>query len=114
MWSAFMEIPRKNDQLKALKEMVRVLRPKGHAIIELPKPYKKGSIKKDEKMGDILKINRNSIIIGKLSGIEFMPSYRHDKKSLSNLMKETKINNFKINIIDFGGRPRLFINFWKK
>ena len=113
MWSVFMEIPKKEDQLKVLREIIRVLRPKGYAIIELPKPYKKGSIKKDEKIGDILRIGKNSIITGKLSGIGFMPSYRHDRKSLTVLMKKVKIKNFKINIEKFGGRYRLFLQFWK-
>jgi len=61
-----------------------------------------------------MKISKNSIITGKLSGIEHMPAYRHDNKSLSSLMKELNVNTFKIEIIKFGGRDRLFLIFWKR
>src|SRR3989344_3681569 len=40
MWSAFIELTEGKDQIKALNEMLRVLKNKGFAFIEIPVPQK--------------------------------------------------------------------------
>ena len=35
MWSAFIELPNKKDQIKALKEILRVLNKDGFALLEM-------------------------------------------------------------------------------
>jgi SAM-dependent methyltransferase len=117
MWSVFMELNKETEQLKAIIEMLRVLSKKGFALIEMPVPYqnkKEIDIVKYEKDNDEIIFKKNNpIVTGKFSGIAIMPSYRHDKNTLSNLMKKIKIKKFKISIIKFGGRNRLFLQFWK-
>lgn len=59
-------------------------------------------IVKDEKIGDDIRIIKSDIIAaGKISWIESMPHYLHNKKTLSNLMKKIKVNKFKIFIDNF-------------
>ena len=117
MWSVFMELTKELDQLKAIKEMLRVLSKNGFALIEMPVPYqnkKEVDIIKYEKDNDEIIFKKDSrIVTGKFSGIEIMPSYKHDKKTLSRLMKESKIKKFKIFITKFEGRKRLFLQFWR-
>lgn len=116
MWSAFIELRSKKEQIKSIREMLRVLIKGGFALIELPVPFK---IKKPvqfikyEKEGDEFVLKKNShIVIGKLAGIKCI-TYRYDKKTLIELMKKLKIKRYKIFIDKFGGRNRLFVRFWK-
>jgi ubiquinone/menaquinone biosynthesis C-methylase UbiE len=98
MWSAFAELHRKSDQIKALKEMLRVLDKNGLAILEMPKPER---VKK-------------KVVILRIGAVEGSPMYCHNKKTLTNLMKKFKILKYKIFIDNFGGRDRLFLQFWKR
>lgn len=117
MWSVFMELDKETEQLKAIMEMLRVLSNGGFAVIEFPVPYqnkKETDIVKYEKENDELIFKKDSRIVdGKLAGIKIMPSYRHNKSTLSNLMEKTKTKKFKIFITKFGGRDRFFLQFWK-
>jgi ubiquinone/menaquinone biosynthesis C-methylase UbiE len=108
MWSVFIELTNKSDQLKAIKEMKRVLFDNGFALIEMPLPYNPSIKTKDD-----LRLKKGNIITGKISGIEAMPTYFHNKETLVNLMKESKTKKYKIFIDKFGGRNRLFLQFWK-
>ncbi|MAG76052.1 MAG: hypothetical protein CL811_04750 [Colwelliaceae bacterium] len=113
MWSAFSEIITRADQKKSIKEMFRVLKKGGFALAEMrPKYNEKIFVKlgNDERKFD----KKKSITSLTLSGIEAMPNYVHSKKSLRNLMKECKISKYNVFIDDFGGRERLFLQFWKK
>ena len=114
MWSVFIELSEKVDQLKAVKEMMRVLKSGGFALIEMPKPEKTIKevidIKRDVSFK---KGNKKNILHATISGIEAMPSYRHNKKTLTDLIKKTSAKKFKVFIDEFGGRDRLFLQFWK-
>jgi ubiquinone/menaquinone biosynthesis C-methylase UbiE len=117
MWSVLNEIIKKSDQLKTIKEMLRVLSTNGFALIEMPLPLK---IKKQRKIieykeaGDKLIFEKNSLIVkGKIGGIKARLSYTHNKKTLTELMKKTKIKKFRIFIDKFGGRHRFFLKFYK-
>jgi len=110
MWSAFIELIKKSDQIKTLKEMLRVLDKDGFALLELPyvpriKKYIK--VEKDE-----FTLKKDNVIQSKISGIEIL-TYHHNKKTLRELMKKSNIKKYKIFIDNFGGRDRLFLQFWK-
>lgn len=108
LWSVFIEITKEREQLKAINEMLRVLAKNGIAIIEMPKPFRKYN-----QTAEDFRINNGRISIGKIAGIEAMPSYRHTKKTLINLMRKAKIKRFDLSIKNFGGRERFILKFWK-
>jgi ubiquinone/menaquinone biosynthesis C-methylase UbiE len=116
MWSAFIELPKKSDQLKAIKEMKRVLISGGFALIDMPVPVTKDMIIDYKEGGDkiIIKKDQKLITNAIIGNISANPSYRHNKSTLTNLMKECKIKKFKIFTDKYGGRERFFLQFWKK
>ncbi len=97
MWSAFNELSNEIDQIRALKEMLRVLKKGGLAFLEMPKPER----------------TKEKIVVQTIEGIEWVPMYRQNKTTLIKLMGLLKPNKFKIFIDDFGGRERLLLLFWK-
>ena len=112
MWSVFIELINKKDQLRALSEMIRVLRLEGMAIIEMPLPMKDSVNYPD--IGDFFKLNKKThIVSGKINWKPTRLAYNQDKKTLIQLMKSLKIAKCKIFIDKFGGRNRLFLQFWK-
>jgi len=98
MWSAFLELNKKSDQLKAIKKMSRALKKNGFVFMEMSPPFKKlkGRIV-DKKSKDEIIIKKN-ITIGKTSNIESPAMYRHNKKTLVDLFKKTKTKRYKIDI----------------
>jgi ubiquinone/menaquinone biosynthesis C-methylase UbiE len=114
MWSVFVELTKESDQLKSVKEMLRVLKKEGIALIEMPKPEKMTKDIVDLKSDVSFKKSENKdIVFTTISGIEAIPLFRHNKKTLTDLMKKTKAKKFKVFVDDFGGRERLFLQFWK-
>jgi len=111
MWSAFVELKNKSDQIKSIKEILRILKFGGFAFIEMTVPLKD---RKDgqRKIGDDFVLNGN-IITGKIEGVEITPVYNQNKKSLTDLMKTCKVKKYKVYIDNFGGRDRLLLQFWK-
>jgi hypothetical protein len=91
--------------------MKRVLKKGGFAFIDMPLPKKAYLTYKNEKDGDRYFV-KGKVTLGKIGNIEKMPQYIHDKKTLTNLMKECKIKKFKISKYNFGGRKRFFLKFW--
>ncbi len=114
MWSVFVELIKKSDQFRSINEMLRVLKKEGSALIELPKPEKMTKdivdVKKDVSFK---KCKKENIIFATISGIEAMPVYIHNKKTLTDLMNKTNAKKFKVFVNRFGGRERLFLRFWK-
>jgi ubiquinone/menaquinone biosynthesis C-methylase UbiE len=96
MWDAFSEILGKKDQSRAIKEIYRVLKPGGFAIIEVHN-NKSSGYQKPNKIADIVA----------------NPHYKHNKKSLMDLMLKAKIIKSRTFLDNFGGRKRLFLQFWK-
>jgi ubiquinone/menaquinone biosynthesis C-methylase UbiE len=97
MWSAFIELSKEKDQIKALKEMLRILKEGGFAFLEMPKPEK----------------TKEKVIISTIEGVEAVPMYRQNKTTLTKLMRIVKPQKYKIFIDNFGGRDRLLVLFWK-
>lgn len=115
MWSVFIELHKKKDQLKAIKEMKRVLIPKGFALIEMPVPVNKNLIIYNKKSGDNIVLKKGKKVVKNIIGnVESSPTFRHNKSTLTDLMKINKIKEFKIFIDKFGGRERFFLQFWKE
>ena len=112
-WTAFSELYQEKDQVIAIKEILRALRRKGFAFIETRYERTAPKFIKDVD-GDIeiRKIGKRAIV-GNISGIETMPQYAHNKSTLRNLMKKSKVKRYKIRVGDFGGRRRLLLQFWK-
>jgi len=97
MWSAFIELEKKQDQLKALKEMLRILDKGGFAILEMPKPRR----------------TKNKVYVDKIDGVIATSMFVQTKSTLKDLMKNVNVKKYNIFIDDFGGRERLFLQFWK-
>jgi ubiquinone/menaquinone biosynthesis C-methylase UbiE len=116
MWSAFLELANKKDQLMAVKEMKRALISRGFVIIDMPLPLTKSKVVEDKKMGDKFVLKKGQRLYTKniIANIVTNPSYRHDKKTLTNLMRECKIKKFKIFKTKYGERTRFFLQFWKE
>ncbi|MCL6500970.1 MAG: class I SAM-dependent methyltransferase [Candidatus Pacearchaeota archaeon] len=109
LWSVFIDILDEKDQLKAIKEIYRVLKKKGLAFIDLPC--------KTTSKGDYSFINKEKSIaryhIPNMPQMKPRLVYVYTKKSLKTLMKKAKIKKFKISEEPFGGRKRLIVKFWK-
>lgn len=97
MWSAFIELSKEKDQIKSLKEMLRVLKKGGFALLEMPKPEK----------------TKKKVVILKLEGVETVPMYRQNKTTLVKLMNIIKPRKHSIFVDNFGGRDRLLVLFSK-
>jgi len=97
MWSAFAELHKNSDQVKAIKEMLRVLDNRGFAFLELPEP----------------KRQKNRVFINVIDKIASNPMYYHNKTTLVNLMRIAKPRKYKISVENFGGRPRTLVWIWK-
>ena len=113
MWSAFLELNKKIDQFRAIKEFLRVLKEGGFAFIEMGVPIKKtkGKIISENDKDEL--IIKKNFTIGKMGNVESPAMYRHNKKTFRELFKKAKIGKYEINISDFGGRDRLLVRFWK-
>jgi ubiquinone/menaquinone biosynthesis C-methylase UbiE len=113
MWSAFIELTKEEDQIKALKEMLRVLNERGFAFIEIPAPQKVfRNLKTKRKDVKSQKI-RGRVVQSIIDGVLANPMYLHNKKTMEKLMKKVKPRRFKISIEEFGGRPRTLVWMWK-
>ena len=97
MWSAFIELSKEKDQIKALKEMLRILKKGGFAFLEMPKPEK----------------TKEKVVISIIEEVEAVPMFRQNKTTLTKLMRVVKPQKYKIFIDNFGGRDRLLVLFWK-
>ncbi len=97
MWSAFSELARVNDQMKAIKEMIRVLKKGGFAFLEMPESEKNGK-----------KVTTHAI-----NGVKAMPMFNQTKVSLEKILDKLKPDHRKVFMDDFGGRKRLLALFYK-
>ncbi len=97
MWSSFNHLLTKKNQIKALNEMIRILKGKGFAIIDMPS-YRI--------------INEKHLIMGTIGGFENV-DYIHNRKSLINILKKSKIKDYKIKIENIGKRKRLLLYIYK-
>ena len=95
MWSAFIKLSKEKDQIKALKEMLRILKKGGFAFLEMPKPEK----------------TKKRVVVLTMEGIKTVPMYRQNKITLARLIGIIKPKKHRIFIDNFGGRDRILVIF---
>lgn len=98
LWSSFNHLLSKDDQLKSINEMYRVLKDEGLAIIDLPNGETKWAREKIKKHG--------RIVPDIINGLE-VKNYLHDRQSLREVCKESNFRNYEINIVKIGKRKRI-------
>lgn len=96
MWSAFTELHKEKDQLKALKEIKRVLKKSGFAIFEMF----------DSNV-------REKVQTHTFDGVTSPLMYNHNRSTMKKLFKKIKARKSKTILDNFGGRERLIAMFWK-
>lgn len=96
MWNSFSEMTTLKDQQLSIREMGRVLKPEGMALIEVRNHL-------------ISNLEENPHV----EGVETMPSFKHSKRSLGKLMRNSIVRSYSVYTDNFGGRKRLFLQFLK-
>ncbi len=99
MWSSFSELLTHADQVKALAQMGRVIKPSGFVLIDMPCPPD------GEPLSDYERIN-----YALLGGCEHV-AFIHDEQSLGELMRACGFTQFSIDYADIGGIERLIFQY---
>lgn len=109
LWSVFDELLRIEDQVKAIREMHRVLQKGGFAFIEghlYEEPTTK-QMRKGYVGGEDGRVVRHDVAGGQY----FI--YNHDTESLKGVLTEAGIEHFSVSEEWFGWRDRLIVKFFK-
>ena len=109
LWSAFYELLVPAEQRAALREITRVLRPGGWALVEGPLyvPATPDDLRAGRRYGPEGRIAAD--VIEGLSN----PHYRHDAATLGRLMQAVGIHQYRVSIEPWAGRPRQLLHFEK-
>ena len=97
MWSSFNHLLTLKDQVRGINEMLRILKKDGFAIIDMPS-YKV--------------IEGKHLVKGNIGGFENV-DFIHNRKSLNEAIKKSKVKNSKIKIESIGERKRLILYLYK-
>ena len=105
LWSAFNELLEEEEQIAAVKEMHRVLRPRGWALIEGPifTPAIADEIASGKRHG-----RENRLSMDVVAGLP-NPHYCHDRESLAYIMERAAVAPFQVYTDGWAGRPRQFL-----
>jgi ubiquinone/menaquinone biosynthesis C-methylase UbiE len=112
-WNAFSELYKEADQLKAVNEMLRVLKKGGFAFIEMRYARVVPKIHTNKSVGDEAVRSGKRITTGKTAGIGSMPQYVHNKSTIRRIMGKARSRRYIAVIENFGGRERFLLRFWK-
>lgn len=106
LWSAFHELLEETEQLEAIREMRRVLRPGRRAVIEGPTYAEPtvNEIDRGERRG-----HEHRVAWGLVDGL-LNPHYAHDARSLSRVCEAAGVTSFEVLERDWGGRQRLLLH----
>ena len=109
LWSAFHELLTEEEQISAVLEINRVLRPGGWALIEGP-PY-------IEATSEEIATHKRYGVDNRLSAdaVEGLANhhFRHDETTLRALMEKARISIYGTYTQDWAGRARQFLRFEK-
>jgi SAM-dependent methyltransferase len=107
LWSAYHELLQEEEQVQAVREMRRVLRPGGWGLLEGP-PYRPATteeIVSGQRYGPGNRVSSDVV-----AGLQ-NPHFCHDSESFGSLMEQAGILSFKVFVEDWAGRPRQFLRF---
>jgi SAM-dependent methyltransferase len=105
LWSTFHELLEEDEQVQAIGEMWRVLRPGGFALIEGP-VYREPSdaeVESGARGGPDDRITWDLV-----EGIPH-PHYAHDERSFRRICQAGGVESFEVFEREWGGRQRLFL-----
>jgi len=107
LWSAFHELLLEEEQLQAVREMRRVLRPGGWCLVEGPlyTPATAEEIRSGQRHSP-----GNRVASDVVAGLA-NPHFCHDAESFAGLMERAGALSFEVNVADWAGRPRQFLRF---
>lgn len=107
MWSSFNHLLTERDQLKALREMLRVTAKDGLILIDLP-----NMPSKENQSGEFID-TQHRLYREKLADVENIV-YMHDKKTISHLLKKLKVDTHSLKNKKIGGTStRLIVEIRK-
>lgn len=109
MWSSFNHLLTKKDQLHALNEMLRVLKPCGFILIDLPRPQ---SFTTERSSTGAFINDTKTLFKETFDGIENI-IYFHNKKSLMKLLQELKNCSYSVRLGSIDTRKRLLVKIVK-
>lgn len=109
LWSAFHELLEEEEQTEPIREMWRVLRLGGFALIEGPL-FEEPS--EEDIQGGARRGPEHRIAWGLVEGI-LNPHYAHDERSFSRLCAAAGVSWFQVFDREWGGRQRLFLRLDK-
>jgi SAM-dependent methyltransferase len=105
LWSAFFELLEDDEQVRAVREMWRVLRPGGFGLIEGP-TYREPT--EDEISSGERRGREARIVWGKVEGF-LNPHYAHDERSLGRICAGAGVESYRVFERDWAGRQRLVL-----
>ncbi|MDR6935336.1 class I SAM-dependent methyltransferase [Luteibacter sp. 3190] len=109
LWSAFYELLTVREQLAAIKEAFRVIRPGGWYLME-------GTVYEHavraQGLDDDVRSNHERLVQNTIEGLK-NPHFGHDAESLTRLMLRSGIKTFDTYVDNWAGRPRRFLRFSK-
>ena len=109
LWAAFNELLEKEEQVLALNEMQRILRPGGAAFLELVNGELKGIKESLAARGKGL---QKRVAGGKFNGVQHH-CFFHDRKSLKSVCQASKFDSFEVKFMNIDHWRRL-VAFLKK
>lgn len=107
LWSSFNHMLTKKDQLKAVNEMHRVLRPGGTAFIDMPDGEIKRTVRALEAHGHGSQRRVLSPVVRK----ERTHIYIHDRATLTAVLEKSRFSRFKVGFKVIGGTRKLVGRF---
>jgi ubiquinone/menaquinone biosynthesis C-methylase UbiE len=109
LWYSFDHLLTKTEQVKALNEIYRVLKPGGLAFLEISNAERKKLVKKLKEEG----VGADKRILGEIfNGVKNL-SYKHSRKTLQAVCEKSKFKNFSVRFMNLHGRRCIIAELYK-